>query len=73
LKQGEKEACWIVRIHEQRGRRSPARVRAPGYQIVATNLVEWQDGARTEGSAAVTLGPFEIRTYKLIPSRGVSR
>ncbi|MBS3761970.1 MAG: alpha-mannosidase, partial [Planctomycetes bacterium] len=69
LKRGEKEECHIVRLYEQRGRRSRVALslREGISEISETNLMEDSgevldcDGQRLE----LQFEPFEIRTLKL--------
>ena len=68
LKKAEKEASWVVRVYEQRGRRSRARLTAPGHRIAECDIMEWNDVSTVPaptGELAVDLAPFEIRTFKL--------
>jgi alpha-mannosidase len=69
LKKAEKEEAWIVRLVENRGYRSSGTLRTNlnGLWIAETDLVEWTDGPRQDFAheLAVTLAPFEIRTFKV--------
>ena len=68
LKKAEREACLVLRLVETRGCRSTGTLHLPADAVlVATGLMEWDDGAVVAGQPAVpvTLAPFEIRTYKL--------
>jgi alpha-mannosidase len=69
VKRAEKEECLVLRIIETHGCRSAAvlYVDPPWRQLISTNLIEWTDGPARDiaGPVALTLDPFEIRTYKL--------
>ncbi len=81
LKQAEKANHLIVRLVETLGRRSSGTLTlADGGKLVETNLMEWTDGAVIDATmpVALTLKPFEIRTYKILatsrpPSRRAGR
>lgn len=69
LKRAEREDCRILRLVETLGRTSHGRliVRPPGGTLVVTDLLESDEIGpvhRTGESLDLTLGPFEIRTYK---------
>jgi alpha-mannosidase len=70
LKRAEKEDCRVIRLVETQGRISHASLSLPtAAALVETDLLEWTDGAEVavaDGAVAVTLQPFEIRTYKLV-------
>jgi len=68
IKRAEKEDALVVRLVETRGVNACgelvcARAKA---KIVATDLMEWNDAGETAtGRVALSLKPFEIRTYKI--------
>lgn len=68
LKRAEKEPCLILRVVERRGRHSEARIQArdAGTVLQPVDLMEWNAlGDPLPTPAALTLKPFEIRTFKL--------
>jgi alpha-mannosidase len=69
LKKAEKEECHVVRLVETKGRHSQGvlTVADTSAKLVETNLMEWTEEGSTpcEKPVAVTLKPFEIRTYLL--------
>lgn len=72
LKKAEKEECLVLRLVETRGCHSSGVLTLPaGSKLIPTDLMEWRDGrplAAAGGQATVTLAPFEIRTYKVVPA-----
>ena len=69
LKKAEKEDVWIVRIIETAGRESTGSLELNGT-ITECDLMELKDiGApdSVKGETQVSLSPFEIKTYKIIP------
>lgn len=66
VKKAEKEECIIIRLVETLGKNSSGSIRLKG-SIVETNLMEWENGKKetVNGDHAVSLAPFEIRTYKV--------
>ena len=68
IKKAEDEDCLIVRMHECRGDRGPASFSSEFdvKRIVPCNLVEHDVGDAVEGNRIdFTVGPFEIKTFKL--------
>lgn len=69
LKKAEASESFIARVVEARGQRARGRLVAPGYRVVPTNLVEWED--REEDSTTeemeLDLTPFAIESYRLEP------
>jgi alpha-mannosidase len=68
VKRAEKSDQVVIRLAETRGVSSKAVIRLakPG-KLIPTDLLEWKDGAAgaVASEHAVTLTPFELRTYKL--------
>jgi alpha-mannosidase len=71
LKRAENERCFVVRIVETRGVRTRGRLstRQETWEIVPTDLMEWEDEVdrRQQGSVELELAPFEIQTYRIWP------
>lgn len=72
IKKAEQEECLVVRVVETRGCHSSGTIqsnRGP-IRLVETLLTEWTHGktTRVHDSLAITLSPFEIRTYKVTPA-----
>jgi alpha-mannosidase len=69
LKRAEKEARFVVRIYEAKGRRARGKlvVADAKAKVVETSLLEWEDTpVKAEaGVVDLELKPFEIRTYKI--------
>ncbi len=69
VKKAEKSDDIVIRLVEIAGARSVGRlVLNDKFKVVPTDLLEWRDGKaeKVAGAAvALTLEPFEIRTYKL--------
>lgn len=76
IKKAEKEACAVIRLVETDGRRSVCCLTPadPATDLVETNLMEWTEENRLTpvktGGIALTLAPFEIRTFKLLSALG---
>jgi len=70
IKKAEKGDGVIVRLVENWGARHGATLvlRDPGAEIVETNLIEWDAGARlkpVDGKLEIKLSPFEIKTLRI--------
>jgi len=69
VKKAEKEDCLVLRIVETNGTRSTGSLEIddPTAVLVATDLMEWDDGEEFECESPVPLdlAPFEIVTLKL--------
>jgi len=72
VKKAEKENVLVIRLVELKGRTSSGVLHLqPGYgKLAETNLLEWTAGENVKvggnRQVAVTLKPFEIRTYKVL-------
>jgi len=71
VKKAEKDECLVLRIVETHGCRSTGtlHIDQPGARLVRANLMERDEEAAVaaNGPIELTLEPFEIRTYKLMP------
>lgn len=68
LKRAEKEDTLIVRLVETRGQNATGELicTKAKAKIVETDLMEWNDlGKAATGRVALSLKPFEIRTYNI--------
>lgn len=71
VKKAEKENCHVLRIVETLGKRSNGKLHVKNARkVVATNLLEWEDGVSLpcDGTVSLNLKPFEILTFKVYQS-----
>jgi len=71
VKKAEKEDVLVIRLVEIKGRTSQGvlKLQSGLNKLVDTNLLEWTNGdvTKVEGNqVAITMKPFEIRTYKVL-------
>ncbi len=73
LKKAEKEEALVLRLVETLGRRTRAHLSFldTNKTLVETNLLEWteEESFSTAQPVEIELGPFEIKTFKLISSK----
>lgn len=72
LRMSEEGDCLVARIVETRGRRMRIRLtsRVEGARARETDITEIDDGPVLALPLESELGPFEIRSYKILGSRG---
>lgn len=68
LKKAEKSACRVIRLVENRGADTTARVTINNQtaRLIETDLLEWHElNDLGRGPVDIPMAPFEIRTFKI--------
>lgn len=75
VKKAEKDESWILRLVETRGRASRCRLEVGLSGVVReTDLMEWNDQAPLPPGTGWDLefSPFEIRTFRVVPTSSLT-
>jgi len=68
LKKAEKEECWVMRLVENYGCETVAKIKLNDTKmsLVECDLLEWNEAKNLgKGSLEFKMSPFEIRTFKI--------